>query len=472
MNFCQKDYAVVLAVCVAATSGTSFMTDVESMQMAELQRGMSCILQRCIAGRFACDPGHFGNPFVPLVLGPPFEPSSMHSCGMQYFPSERDVASEADACRATWNVQCTVSSESLSHCPEDVKGDFQGSLSLWLPALRPGSSCRSSCLDVSPHAGAFVPCQSLSCNVSVLPSCGQHSRKESWTPWQESVLQHVFGQYVLRRQTVLAHNSYLSSHRNLSTVHTRPQTQVGLDGILDGIEQWLCCFGRSMLMFCLVAFLHLVFWLVPCRGGQERRNASVRCARRCLYGASILWTFIIVSHLIPVVIAAPEPQHALEERRIQHALPAPVGQLSSQWFDESAVIGEVVPDRGRATQSCSDFKTQVVIVQYQRSCFSLSQWWDRGMTPELLVAEVSDDLELDNQLQFLVPASPQPSTDVVVLLETKPWLTAQMNCPVLIQLGEPPTGMYMEYFVGRITHSDIRLGCWTQMDCGIFHFHG
>ena len=126
MNFCQKDYAVVLAVCVAATSGTSFMTDVESMQMAELQRGMSCILQRCIAGRFACDPGHFGNPFVPLVLGPPFEPSSMHSCGMQYFPSERDVASEADACRATWNVQCTVSSESLSHCPEDVKGDFPG----------------------------------------------------------------------------------------------------------------------------------------------------------------------------------------------------------------------------------------------------------------------------------------------------------------------------------------------------------
>ena len=472
MNFCQRDYAVVLAVCVAATSGTSFMTDVESMQMAELQRGMSCILQRCIAGRFACDPGHFGNPFVPLVLGPPFEPSSMHSCGTQYFPSERDVASEADACRATWNVHCTMSSESLSHCPEDVKGDFQGSLSLWLPACRPGSSCRSSCLDVSPHAGAFVPCQSLSCNVSVLPSCGQHSRKESWTPWQESVLQHLFGQYVLQRQTVLAHNSYLSSHRNLSTVLTRPQTQVGLDGILDGIEQWLCCFGRSMLMFCLVAFLHLVFWSIPCRGGQERRNASFRCARRCLYGAPILWTFIIVSHLIPVVIAAPEPQHALEERRIQHALPAPMGQLSSQWSDESAVIGEVVPDRGRATQSCSDFKMQVVTVQYQRSCFSLSQWWDRGMTPELLVAEVSDDLELDNQLQVLVPASPQPSTDVVVPLETKPWLTAQMNCPVLIQLGEPPTGMYMEYFVGRITHSDIRLAVGPKWTAGSFIFMG
>ena len=264
----------------------------------------------------------------------------------------------------------------------------------------------------------------------------------------------------LQRQIVLTRNSIQSLPTPFATSLTHCWLQAGCFTFLDQVEQWICCFGRSMLAYYFLAILHLLFWCIPCRAGKEHRNRGLKRMRGIFRGAPILWALFFVSALLPICVAT----RRREDEAGEFAGSGPLdGERLAPSRDGPARVHHIAdsiplpPDVGDSDWDAegSDFKLQVVVVQFQRPCFSLEQWWDPGLGSSLLCAEVVDELDLDLELSRIIPVCPQPSIDAVVVMEVPPWLIDQMVVPVLIQVGEPFVTQFLEYFTGRVCYEDI-----------------
>ena len=227
-----------------------------------------------------------------------------------------------------------------------------------------------------------------------------------------------------------------------------------LSRALLGIEMWLTCFGRSMALFYFLSVLHAFWWCIPCHAGAEASNLRIRGMRRGFSGAPLFWAFRMMAHLLPVAVAAPGVSYPGSDCASPDACDLVGHSFESRrrgGVDHS--LGVLAGDLHRTV--CNDFKVQVAVFQYQRPAFCLEIWWDVGMDSGLLCAEVTGDLSLDAELHKLLPVHPQPSVDVAVFIAVPPWLVEELWVPILIQVGEPVELLFMDFFVGRITHFDV-----------------
>ena len=276
----------------------------------------------------------------------------------------------------------------------------------------------------------------------------------------QSVLQPAYGHYVLQRQHLLACNSFAFSFSPEAIEPTQRASMSVGEGFWHAIEAWLTCFGRSCILFYLLACMHMWLWCIPCRAGKERTNRGIRAARGCLKGAPLVWAFCIVAYKLPVVTAMPSSSCGgiSLTSDVEQAV---VNRLGSDHLGHEGMFeGDASGANIRGAPSLvvpSDFKLQVEIVQFQRPSFGMSVPLDGAVNMGHLRATVIYELDLDVTLSDLIPVSPQPSVDVAVFLAAPVWMSRQMQCPVLFQIGEPFSCQFMDFLVGAVGFHDVRL---------------
>ena len=425
-----------------------------------------------MGGARACDPGQ-SSLLHALVLGPPLCSPPMHKCGglhgrscemdaaRLYTNAGFDLCTESDVLRRPadlsfrdWGFEDGVASVQAfcECCPrlEFLLCPLHDGLTLGLGfGLFP-----RSCLDG----------MACSCVRSPL-MCG------------ESFLHSVPALRVLQCQDELARNWLCCSEGGSTAVSFKDVGSGFLDGLLDRVADYVCCFCRSFLVWYLLAIGHLICRAVPCRAGCEGRNRGIRTLRCGFQGAPIVLAFMFFAHALPLTLAA--PSDALGNAAVCEScdVPQAVGSFpevnachETRWTVPCE--GQGLLPAGSGSSGRLDFKFQVSIVQFQRPCLSLEQWWDEGIGAAYVCAEVADELSFDPALNSIIPVVPQPSLDVAVVLEVPPWLLTQMWIPVLIQIGEPVRHVFMDFFVGHISCSDIRLSAGDLWPVGANVFHG
>ena len=483
----QRDAVLPSLSVLVGMPGTS-LPSVRVTLGLRCERGLGkrCLQRSGRVGVSARDLGLDGR-FLALVLGPSLWAPPLLQFWGQVSPDDVGF-SQVEACTESTAVQCTGVCFCLVSGPESL-------LRVWVSGFTEDGQRILACLDAGLSfavtavlAGCaprqvrrFLPgaimagnaspfaCQSF-CNSRCCSTQFSAGLCSSFVLGQVDIGSYVPGPCVPCQQSLLE-PVLCPSHRYSASLAASSVLGPEVDlSVWGAVEEWFCALFRTCILFYLLSVCHLLLWSCPCKAGREKRNKSLRCSRSFFTGAPILWAFFAVAHLLPVATAMPPQRASLQEHTV------PCDRSDQLWQGDSIIWGPNLPVSEVALrkrhEELQDFKMQVEVVQFQRPSFCLEQIWCDGHNTSLLLCEAYDELGFDRRCRALFPVWPQPSLDVVVLLEPPVWLIEQLSCPVLIQVGEPRQVHFLEYFTGQVTHADIRMAMGPRWPAGAFVFVG
>ena len=234
---------------------------------------------------------------------------------------------------------------------------------------------------------------------------------------------------------------------------------------LTWVEAWLSAFGRSLMLFYILACGHLLCF--SCRLGHNSpvANCCIRASRQAFRGAPLWLAFGIVAHLMPVCASMPPHLSASDSSllagsarpAVPLSVPPDLGFLEGVLPDDATFAGAIPmpPD--------PQFVAEVFRFQ-SSSCFR-EVWIDKGDTVGFLRITVQDELFGPGE-DRVVPVVPQPQHKHAVFLDAPEWMLGRLAMPVLFEVQGASRCLFVEVFVGVVDFDTIRLALGRKWPVG------
>ena len=229
----------------------------------------------------------------------------------------------------------------------------------------------------------------------------------------------------------------------------------GFWALLDSCCMQLECLGRSLLLMYCLALGRMLFGLAPLRKGQSRRNVRIVRARRLFSGAPLCFIFGIAAWCLPSALAV----------KVDYGCTVPDNAGSSQRRLEGSVRQLDTQDAGHAAMhTCRDMRdtgqddavAQAYVYRFQATTKAAQGWIGPHEGVEFACKMFQDELFHEDEPLRLIPVHPQPSCDVVVLLDAPSYITNQLLVPVLFEVQGKQTVRFVDVLVGRVMEEDLR----------------
>ena len=224
---------------------------------------------------------------------------------------------------------------------------------------------------------------------------------------------------------------------------------------------------RTVALFILLSTANLFARTCPLRRQHKKRNAVHLRVRGLLKGASVLWAFCIVAHLLPVAYAGKigkKPSRTVDELEPPHGVAGRAVEVPPQPLYGGATGSQPPPLTGGPPSGIwpgehfsQDVKFAVGLYEFQRPAYFFSVWSSEAQDEDELTALVLEE-QVASAGQFqAIPVRPQPRGGAAAYIVTEIWNSALRKCPVLIQVYAGPIISFVEHFDGPATVDDVRL---------------
>ena len=195
-------------------------------------------------------------------------------------------------------------------------------------------------------------------------------------------------------------------------------------------------FCRTAAFFILLSTANLFVGTCPLRRQHKKRNAVHLRVRGLLRGASIVWDFCIVAHLLPVAHAGKickKPSRAVDEPEASHGATGRAVEVPQQPLHGGYDGSHSPPPPGgfptgiRPVELFSqDVKFAVGLYEFQRPAYFFSVWSSEAQDEDELTALVLEE-QVASAGQFqAIPVWPQPRGGAAAYIVTEP---SEMPCP-------------------------------------------
>ena len=240
----------------------------------------------------------------------------------------------------------------------------------------------------------------------------------------------------------------------------------------DLLPTWFEMFGRSFLLFQLLAFLRLWIRAVPLQKGSSAGNRCVRSARVCLRGAPLciaLAFCAMPASAVPLAstshsrAALPQPSHdtapdafpthASEPGHAHSALNLGPRPLGLPIVEADAALAFAANEARRQVS----WHIPVQVLLLQRSSRFMPVASDGYTDYDDFVEIVEDELDaFPNGLRYR-PVLPQPRVDHAVLLAEYPYLLSLQLISVCIELVRPglPSRYWADTLESPVSFDDL-----------------
>ena len=257
------------------------------------------------------------------------------------------------------------------------------------------------------------------------------------------------------------------------------QPAIGCSNLLLSVLPWFASFCRSFFLLQLLACLRMLLFAMPlCRqaptvNGRIRRVRSlVRGAPFCVLVALAFSGAFAMQSGRPVLMSGDSPAQSTHIRSpAAHQDSTHLPARGGSYRRGSPRAAAAVPSQARdpssplfSRQRELGWEVPVMILRFQRSCSFVTLHTAAVADADDLSEQVEDGWEALQLGHVCIPAYPQPSLDVLVLVTAPTRFHLLHRVPVCVQMHDSHevTTCWQEYFDETICLADVQFAMGSQ----------